>query len=219
MPFLAGDGPLLASTGGNNRVPYILLWHTYVVHGSCQGGSMKSLATAVVIGILGLVATSNPLSAQSVWIGGGGTFPVSDFGRYANTGFEFEAGVGTPVGDQGLGLGVGGFYGQNNHEAIDGDKTNPYGFMGLVEYDFAGRDADRSFYVIGELGVLWHKFSSNTSPETTDSGFMYGGAAGYFFPLGGVSGWVEGQFTQASIDDENTSFFGIVAGISIPLGD
>ena len=181
---------------------------------------MKSLAAAVVIGILGLVATSNPLPAQqSVWIGGGGTFPVSDFGGYANTGFELEAGVGTFVGDQGVSLHVGGSYGQNNHEAIDGDKTNPYGFKGLVEYDFAGPDADRSFYVIGELGVLWHKFSSDTSPETTDSGFAYGGAAGYFFPLGGVGGWVEGRFTQASIDDENTSFFGIVAGISIPFGD
>ena len=144
---------------------------------------------------------------------------MSDFGGYANTGFELEAGVGTFVGDQGVSLHVGGSYGQNNHEAIDGDKTNPYGFKGLVEYDFAGRDADRSFYVIGELGVLWHKFSSDTSPETTDSGFAYGGAAGYFFPLGGVGGWVEGRFTQASIDDENTSFFGIVAGISIPFGD
>ena len=48
---------------------------------------MKSLATAVVIGILGLVATSNPLSAQFMWLGGGGTFPVSDYGSYANTGF------------------------------------------------------------------------------------------------------------------------------------
>ena len=180
---------------------------------------MKSLATAVVIGILGLLATSNPLSAQWVWIGGGGTFPVSDFGDYADTGFQFEAGVGTPVGDQGLNLAMGGFYGQNNHEAIDGDKTNPYGFLGMVEYDFAGADADRSFYVIGEAGILWHKYSSNTFPETTESGFAYGGRAGYFFPLGGVTGWVEGKFTQASISDENTSFFGIVAGISIPLAD
>ena len=180
---------------------------------------MKSLATTAVIGIFGLLATSNPLSAQFVWIGGGATFPTSDYGEFANTGFQFEAGVGTPVGDQGLNLGVGGFYGQNNHETVDGDKTNPYGFLGMVEYDFAGPDADRSFYVIGNLGVLWHKFSSDTSPEATESGFAYGGAAGYVFPLGGVDGWVEGQFTQASISDGNTQFFGILAGVSIPLGE
>ena len=180
---------------------------------------MKSLATAAVIGILALMTTSNPLSAQSVWIGGGGTFPTSDYGDFANTGFLFMAGAGLPVGDQGVSVGVGGYYGQNNHEAVDGDKTNPYAFTGYVEYDFAGRDAERTFYVLGELGVLWHKFGSDTSPESTESGFAYGGAAGYAFPLGGVNGWAEGRFTQASISNANTQFFGIAAGISIPLGD
>ncbi len=180
---------------------------------------MKSLTIAAVIGTLGLLAISNPLSAQSLWIGGGGTFPVSDYGDLADTGFLFMAGVGTPVGESGLGLGVGGFYGQNNHTLVDGDKTNPYGFAGYLEYDFAGRDAERTFYVLGELGVLWHKFGSDTSPETTESGFAYSGAAGYAFPLGGLTGWAEGRFTQASISDANTQFFGIVAGISIPLGD
>ena len=115
-------------------------------------------------------------------------------------------------------IGVGGFYGQNNHEAVDGDKTNPYGVIGMVEYDFAGPDATSSFYVLGELGVLRHKFSSDTSTEATESGFAYGGAAGYFFPLASFSGWVEGRVTQASISDSNTSFLGIVAGISIPFG-
>ena len=43
--------------------------------------------------------------------------------------------------------------------------------------------------------------------------------AGYFFPLSGVNGWVQGEFRLASISNENTSFFGIEAGISIPLGD
>ena len=178
---------------------------------------MKSLATAAVIGTIVLMTTSNPLSAQTVWIGGGATFPTSDYGNLANTGYQFEAGVGTPVGDQGVYLGVGGSYGQNNHELIDGDKTNLYGFMGLVEYDFAGRDAERTFYVLGMAGVLWHKFSSDTSPEATESGLGYAGAAGYSFPLGSVNGWVEGRFTQASIADENTQFFGIHFGVGIPL--
>ena len=180
---------------------------------------MKSLAIVAVIGILALMTTSNPLSAQAVWIGGGGTFPTSDYGDFANTGFLFMAGAGLPVGDQGVSVGVGGYYGQNNHEAVDGDKTNLYGFHGYVEYDFSGRDAERGFYVLAELGVLWHKFSSDTSPESTESGFAYGGAAGYAFPIGGLTGWAEGRFTQASISDANTQFFGLAAGISIPLGE
>ncbi len=180
---------------------------------------MKSLAIVAVIGILALMTTSNPLSAQSVWIGGGATFPTSDYGDFANTGYLFMAGVGLPVGDQGVSVGAGGSYGQNNHEAVDGDKTNLYGFQGYVEYDFGGPDAERGFYVLAELGVLWHKFSSDTSPESTESGFSYGGAAGYAFPLGGLTGWAEGRFTQASISDANTQFFGLAAGISIPLGE
>ncbi len=179
---------------------------------------MKSLATAVVMVILGVVATTSPLSAQFVWIGGGATFPTSDYGDIANTGYLVMAGGAIPVGEAGLNLGVNAFYGQNNHELVDGDKTNPYGFMGMVEYDFSGPDAEGGLYVLGEAGILWHKYSSDTSVDTSESGFGYAGALGYGFPLGGVNGWVEGRFMQASISDANTQFLGIVAGISIPLG-
>lgn len=180
---------------------------------------MKLLATVAVLGTLAIAATSNPLSAQGVWLGGGATFPTSDYGDFANTGFLFTAGVGTGVGDGGLGVGVEGFYGQNSHET-DGNKTTPLGFMGQVAYSLSGPDADSGIYVLGQLGVLWHKYSSETVPalDGSESGFAYGGALGYEFPLGGVDGWVEGKFMQASISDENTQFFGILAGISIPFG-
>ena len=159
------------------------------------------------------------LSAQFVWLGGGGTFPVSDYGSYANTGFIVMGGAGHPVGPDGLQIGVNGFYGQNNHDLVAGDKTNPYGVMGMVEYDFAGSDASSTFYVLGEVGLLRHKYSFDTSPETTDSGLGLAAALGYGFPLASISGWVEGRIMSASIDSENTAFLGIVAGISIPLGD
>ena len=61
--------------------------------------------------------------------------------------------------------------------------------------------------------------SSDISADATESGFGYAAALGYGFPLGGINAWVEGRFMQASISDANTQFFGIVAGISIGLGD
>jgi hypothetical protein len=180
---------------------------------------MKSFVAAAVVGILALMATSNPLAAQGVWIGGGATFPTSDYGEVANTGYLLTAGVGTSVGSGGLSVGVEGFYGQNSTDT-DGNKFNPYGFFGQVSYDLGGADAERGIYVLGQLGMAWDKFSSETLPalDGSDSGFAYGGAVGYFLPLGGVNGWVEGKFTQASISGSNIQWFGILAGISIPFG-
>jgi hypothetical protein len=59
------------------------------------------------------MTTSNPLSAQGVFLGGGATFPVSDYGDYANTGYLLIAGGGRPVGDSGLGVGLEAFYGRD----------------------------------------------------------------------------------------------------------
>ena len=179
---------------------------------------MKSFTTIAVLGFLGLLATSNPLSGQFVFLGGGATIPVSDYGEYADTGFLVTGGAGFPVGETALVIGAEGFYGQNSHSDIDGDKTSPYGVMGMLQYDFAGPNAESSLYVLGEAGILWHKFSSDLFEESTDSGLGLGGAAGYYFPLGGISGFVEGRVMHASIDDSNTTFVGAIAGISIPLG-
>ena len=68
---------------------------------------MKLLATVAVLGTLAIAAISNPLSAQWVWLGGGATFPTSDYGDLVNTGYNFMAGVGADVGTIGLNLGVG----------------------------------------------------------------------------------------------------------------
>jgi hypothetical protein len=53
---------------------------------------MKTILTVFLIGMLGLAATSNPLSAQFVFLGGGATIPVSDYGDYADTGFLVTGG-------------------------------------------------------------------------------------------------------------------------------
>jgi hypothetical protein len=116
-------------------------------------------------------------------------------------------------------IGAEGFYGQNSHSDVEGDKTSPYGVMGMLQYDFAGPEAESSPYVLGEVGILWRKFSSDRFEGSTDSGLGFGGAAGYYFPLGSVGGWLEGRVMHARIDDENTTFVGMITTrISIPLG-
>jgi hypothetical protein len=159
-----------------------------------------------------------PASAQFVWIGGGPTFPMSNYGDYAKTGFLVNAGVGMPVGEQGLQFGVEGFFGQNNHSDITGDKTNPVGVMADLEFDFAGKGATRSVYLLGGVGLLMHRYSSDTYGSDSSTGLGVMGALGYFFPLGGITGWFEGRIMEARIESENTMFSGIMAGISIPVG-
>jgi len=178
---------------------------------------MKTFATAIALAIFGFMATSGSLAAQWVWIGGGGSFPVSDYGEYANTGFQVTGGFGLPIGESGLSVGIEGIFGQNSHSDVDGDKTNPYAIFGALGFDF-GEEDEAHPYVFGGAGILWHKYSSDTTTGGTESGLGLNGGAGFVFPLGGVNGWVEGRFTHGSIEDSNTSFIGALAGISIPLG-
>jgi hypothetical protein len=183
---------------------------------------MKKLSTAVLLAALGLFVGTTSASAQFLFVGGGGTFPMSDYGDYANTGFLFVAGGGIPLSDAGLNVVAEVFYGQNSHSDIDGDKTNPYGVMGGLEFDFP-TGSDLQPYVFGEAGIMVHKYSSDTSEGDSQSAFGYGGGAGLGFPLGGVNGWVEGRLMNAAFDEAgtsyNTMFAAIVAGISIDLGN
>ncbi|MEJ2203488.1 MAG: hypothetical protein P8170_05220 [Gemmatimonadota bacterium] len=173
---------------------------------------------AVVAGAVMLLCVSLPTpgEAQWVWIGGGGSFPVSDYGDYAKTGVLLTGGVGVPVGEEGLSLFGEAFWGQNGHSDFDGDKTNPYGFMGGVQLDMATEDQGGPYF-FGEAGILFHKYSSDTFDGDTSSGFGYGAGAGYSFPLGGVNGWIEGRAMNASIDGSKTSFVSVLAGVSIPV--
>lgn len=179
------------------------------------------MGSSAKIGVLGAVCAllvAAPASAQFVWAGGGATFPMSDYGEYANTGFLVSAGFGMPVGDQGLSIGVEGFFGQNNHSDVEGDKTNPLGAMAMAEYDFSGADATQSLYVLGGVGILVHKYGSDEFGSDSSTGLGLTGGLGYFFPLGGINGYVEGRIFEARIESENTMFAGVMAGISIPVG-
>jgi hypothetical protein len=183
---------------------------------------MKKLFPALFIAVLGLTVTSTSAAAQFLFVGGGPTFPMSDYGDYANTGFLITAGGGFPLGENGLNILVEGGWGQNSHSDVDGDKTNPITVMGGLEYDFNTSGEGPNPYVYGIAGLMWHKYSSDTSGSDSQSAFGYSGGLGVGFPLGGVSGWVEGKLSNAAFDEAgtsyNTMFAAIMAGISIDLG-
>lgn len=170
------------------------------------------------------LASALPAAAQGIYIGVGPTFPISDYGDYANTGFLAIGGVLIPLGDGPASLVIEGFYGQNSHtEDAGSGKTNPLGAMGGVVLDFAA-EGEAGPYLFGEAGLLVHKYSPETGEGDSESAFGFGGGAGYGFPLGGLSAWIEGRYMSASFDaevgtgSETTAFAGIVAGITIPLG-
>lgn len=147
-----------------------------------------------------------------LFVGGGPTFPSGEYSDYANTGWMAHAGVGFPVGPRGLMAGIDAFYGQNNHSDIDGDKTNPLGAMGFLAYRFG--DPERTgVYLIGDAGLLVHKYGSDTFDSESDSQFAFGGGAGVEIPMGSKTVWIEGHYTTS----DGTNFISALVGLSFPL--
>ena len=186
---------------------------------------MRMYSRAVFATLTLALFAAAPSAGQSVFFGAGPTFPISDYGDYANTGFLAIGGVLIPVGGP-ASLVLEGFYGQNSHSEDAGSgKTNPLGAMGGVVLDFSG-EGEAGPYVFGEAGLMVHKYSPETGEGDSETAFGFGGGAGYGFPLGNLSAWIEGRYMSASYDaeegsaasSESTAFVGIVAGVSIPLG-
>jgi hypothetical protein len=161
-------------------------------------------------------------SAQSVFLGAGATIPTGDYKDIdeAKTGWMVEGGFGFPLGGGGLYGFVEGLYGSNKHEH-EGDKTNLLGGFGGIEYVFA-EEGEAGLFVFGEVGFLRHSYKSeeHSESESSDSGIAFGGGAGYSIPFGeSMNGWILGRYLMGKTgEDSDTSFIGIMAGVSIPIG-
>ena len=164
--------------------------------------------------LLSLAVAPATAGAQAFgFLGAGVTFPTGDYGDYANTGWLGAGGVGFPIGDAGLAVGAEAFYGQNNHD-YDGDKTNPYGVLGFVQYSF-GDPAKLHPYVLGGAGLLVHKYSSDVGNGDSESQFAYSFGAGVAYPLGATTGlYGEGRYWGS----DDTTFFGIMGGFYFNFG-
>lgn len=183
---------------------------------------MKRFSIVLTAAFFALSAPADS-SAQvgGIFIGGGVTIPTGDYSDFgggdgANTGWQGMAGAQFAIGESPVTAGPRVFYGSNNHETT-GDKTNLYGATALVSYNLGEAGAVNPF-LFGEFGVMSHAYKSDTATEDTATAAAWGGGVGVDFPLGGVSGWVVAAYHAGLGDNEDTTLFGIYAGVSVPIG-
>lgn len=171
---------------------------------------MKRIACVAAAAIL---ISAVPASAQSIYFGVGPTFPVSDYGDVAKTGFMIAGGATYEVAPQ-LSIYGEGFWGQNGGDTdVVNIDYNPSGLMGGLLYGFSGDDeAPVAPYVFGGAGLL------TLANGDAQSGFGFQGGAGLGFGLGGFDAFAEGRFTSGSINDATVAFAALVLGLSLNFG-
>ena len=172
-------------------------------------------------------------SAQSVFVGIGGTYPIGDYGDYADVGWLAEAGFSLPLGEGPWSGYFSGFYGGNGHSYDEGspelygsddDKTSLLGGLVGAEYSLSGPGEPGPFF-FGEVGLMRHKYvpgDDGPDPELygeeSSTGFAFGGGAGYSIPLGSLHGYALVRYLNGQFDEGSTAFIGAQAGVSIPVG-
>jgi len=178
---------------------------------------MRRILRAAVVGTAAILLSTaaQAQSAAWIWAGGGATVPVGDYGDYAKTGWMAVAGVGVPIGGQGLSVGGEVLYGSNKHDDTSGDKTNLLGALAGLSYR-VGDISKPGVYFMGLAGALNHQYKPGSTSASSDNEwkFAFGGGAGVDIPGGKVSIWVEGRILSRS----DTKFIPIMAGIAIPIG-
>lgn len=174
--------------------------------------------------LLALALAAVPASGQGVYVMVGPSFPIGDFGDYANTGIHAAGGLTFELAER-LDLYGEGFWGQNGHDE-DGAKTNPYGGIAGVLVDLA--DGSVEPYAFGGAGIMVHRYSFDSdgfSGDDSESAFAFQLGAGIEFELGGLDAFTEARFLSASfeaespgLDDESTSFLAVAIGLVFGLG-
>ena len=174
---------------------------------------MKRFAVPMLLGALAISAGASRAEAQYFFIGGGPTFPMSDFNTYAKMGYILQAGFGADIGTKGLFAEAEFWYGSNKHDDVDGDKTNIMSGFGALGYSFMPTKKV-SPYILGGAGFLSHRFRSESDPgdNSNSSDFAYTGAFGVSFTLSPKAKfWVEGRYIGA----EGTKLVPVTAGFLI----
>jgi opacity protein-like surface antigen len=173
-----------------------------------------ALTTAAAL----LLLTPKPSQAQAnpfIFIGGGITVPMGDFGDSHKSGWMGTAGIGFSVGGSGkLAIGGEGYYGRNSLDGPSEDATNLYGGSAWLAYRL-GQPGRVAPYVIGSGGFLVAKFDPPTGPGVTDTEFAWSAGGGVDIPLSGsVSLYIEGRYMARG----DVRFIPIFAGLSFSFG-
>lgn len=170
---------------------------------------MKVTKAGFTLALL-LTAGTTPLAAQlGFFLGGGPTFPNSDFNVYAKTGWMGMGGVAfslpaLPIQIRGEAL-----YGRNSHDDASGDRTDLYGGMANVVFSFPLGPVKP--YLVGGLGGLNHHYAPGTDgvPSENQWKAVYGGGAGINLSLVMIGLFIEGRYLKRG----DTSFIPVMVGI------
>jgi opacity protein-like surface antigen len=157
-----------------------------------------------------LAGGTAPVAAQlGFFLGGGPTFPTSDYKDVAKTGWMGMGGVtvslpALPIQIRGEGL-----YGRNSHDDTTGDRTDLYGAMANVSLSFPLGPVKP--YIIGGFGTLNHHYAPGTAGVDSENEWkaVYGGGVGINFSLVMLGVFVEGRYLKRG----DTSFIPVMVGI------
>lgn len=179
----------------------------------------RLLGAGLVLTLAALASPASSSAQASIFVGGGLTVPIGDYGDFAKAGWMGNAGVVVPLGEGGFGIGASGFYGSNSHDApADDDKTNLYGATVFAIYTMPG-DGALLPYVFAGPGYMTHAYKPATGSDASGSGLALSGGVGADIPLGSLRGFVEGQYLTGLGDEvDGTDLFGINVGVSFPIG-
>lgn len=175
----------------------------------------------VAIAASALAAAPAPLAAQlrtSVSVAGGISAPVSQFSDRADAGYNLAGALhlGAPLIPVGVRLEVG-YNGFNGRTAGLTQYTNTAIVTGTANAVVALGPTGASPYLIGGVGAYNRRFKADggTSSDRTAGGFNAG--AGFRFPLGTMSTFVEARFHQMlgnAADQTDFRFIPVTFGIS-----
>ena len=175
----------------------------------------KSRVPVVVIALLAAAGTASAqvatiLKPVQVGVAVGGAFPLSDFGKSFNTGFNVTGMMGINVPLLPVGFRIDAAYNQFGAKGTSNVNAKIAGVSGNVVFSIPGA-VIVSPYLIGGLG--YYRVSSSATGSVASNNFGFNAGAGIKIPLVVFATFVEARYTRVSETGGSTSFVPVTVGV------
>ncbi len=175
----------------------------------------KSRVPVVVIALLAAAGTASAqvatiLKPVQVGVAVGGAFPLSDFGKSFNTGFNVTGMMGINVPLLPVGFRIEAAYNQFGAKGTSNVNAKIAGVSGNVVFSIPGA-VIVSPYLIGGLG--YYRVSSSATGSVASNNFGFNAGAGIKIPLVVFATFVEARYTRVSETGGSTSFVPVTVGV------
>jgi len=175
----------------------------------------ESRVPVVVIALLAAAGTASAqvatiLKPVQVGVAVGGAFPLSDFGKSFNTGFNVTGMMGINVPLLPVGFRIEAAYNQFGAKGTSNVNAKIAGVSGNVVFSIPGA-VIVSPYLIGGLG--YYRVSSSATGSVASNNFGFNAGAGIKIPLVVFATFVEARYTRVSETGGSTSFVPVTVGV------